>query len=218
LEDTFKETQKGRGICVGRIVPGIEVRVIKISDDPITQWTDALELQPEEIGEIIVKGPWVTRCYFNRDDQTQLAKIKEGGSFWHRMGDVGYFDGKNRLWFCGRKNQRIRTSNGTLFTIPCEAVFNTHPKVKRSALVGIGVPSRQKPVIIIEQENPGRPQTEPERNLLEQELIELGNRHSCTRQIRDILFYQKFPVDMRHNAKISREQLAEWASGKFFSG
>jgi len=218
LEDTFKETQKGRGICVGRVVPGIEVRVIKISDDPITQWTDVLELQPGEIGEIIVKGPWVTRRYFNRDDQTRLAKIEEGDSFWHRMGDVGYFDDKNRLWFCGRKNQRIRTSNETLFTIPCEAVFNTHFKVKRSALVGIGIPGQQRPIIIIEQENPGSLQTEPERNLLKQELIELGNRHSCTRQIKDILFHQEFPVDIRHNAKIFREQLAQWASEKILSG
>tara|TARA_B100000315_G_scaffold143043_1_gene132050 strand:- start:351 stop:755 length:405 start_codon:yes stop_codon:yes gene_type:complete len=133
------------------------------------------------------------------------------------MGDVGYFDGKSRLWFCGRKNQRIRTSNGTLFTIPCEAIFNTHSKVKRSALVGIGVPDRQKPVIIIEQENPGRSQTKPERDSLRQELIELGNRHSCTRQIKDILFYQEFPVDIRHNAKIFREQLARWASEKISS-
>ena len=218
LEDTFKETQKGRGICVGHVLPRIEVRIIKISDGPITQWTDVLELQPGKIGEIIVKGPWVTRCYFNRDDQTRLAKIKEGDSFWHRMGDVGYFDGKNRLWFCGRKNQRIRTSNGTLFTIPCEAVFNTHPKVKRSALVGTGIPGRQKPVIIIEQETPGRSQTGPERNSLKQELIELGSRHNPTRQIKDILFHREFPVDIRHNAKIFREQLAQWASEKIFSG
>jgi acyl-CoA synthetase (AMP-forming)/AMP-acid ligase II len=218
LEDTFKETQKGRGICVGRVVPGIEVRVIKISDDQIAQWTDALELQQGEIGEIIVKGPWVTSRYLNRDDQTQFAKIEEEDSFWHRMGDVGYFDDKNRLWFCGRKNQRIRTPSETLFTIPCEAVFNMHSKVRRSALVGIGAPGRQKPVIIIEQENPGRLQAEQERNSLKQELIELGSQHNCTRQIKDILFHREFPVDIRHNAKIFREQLAQWASEKIFSG
>ncbi|GIT64721.1 MAG: hypothetical protein Ct9H300mP23_03480 [Nitrospinota bacterium] len=46
---------------------------------------------------------------------------------------------KNRLWFYGRKNQRVITGVKTLFTIPCEAIFNQHPDVKRSALVGIGL-------------------------------------------------------------------------------
>ena len=57
------------------------------------------------------------------------------------MGDLGYLDGDGRLWFCGRKSHRVETAAGTLFTIPCEAVFNAHPDVYRTALVGVnGVP------------------------------------------------------------------------------
>ncbi len=88
------------------------------------------------IGEIAVSGPVVTQTYFNRAAANQLAKIRDPatGEIWHRMGDVGYFDVEGRLWFCGRKSQRVVTSRGTLFTIPCEAVFNVAPRGDRSAL------------------------------------------------------------------------------------
>jgi hypothetical protein len=42
----------------------------------------------------------------------------------------------------------------------------------------------------------------------------LGNQYAHTRQVKDILIHPEFPVDIRHNAKIFREQLAEWAIGK----
>lgn len=215
LEDTLKKSQQGYGTCVGQTVPDIELRIIEITDNSIPEWKDSIELTHGEIGEIAVKGPWVTRNYFKRDNVTRLAKIKDrGNSFWHRMGDVGYIDDKNRLWFCGRKSQRVRTANGTLFTIQCEGVFNAHPKVKRSALVGVGKIENQKPVIIIEPEHFRELKNNSARNSLIKELLALGGQYNHTHQIKDILIYQNFPVDIRHNAKISREQLAQWATCK----
>ena len=215
LEETLKKSQQGYGICVGHTVPDIELRIIAIIDDSIPEWEDSIELIHGEIGEIAVKGPWVTRNYFKRDNVTRLAKIKDrGNSFWHRMGDVGYIDDKNRLWFCGRKSQRVRTTNGTLFTIQCEGVFNAHPKVKRSALVGVGEIENQKPVIIIEPEHFRELKNNSARNSLIKELLALGDQYNHTHQIKDILIYKNFPVDIRHNAKISREQLAQWATCK----
>ena len=215
LEETLKKSQQGYGICVGHTVPDIELRIIAIIDDSIPEWEDSIELTHGEIGEIVVKGPWVTQSYFNRNEATRLAKIKDhGDAFWHRMGDVGYIDDKNRLWFCGRKNQRVRTADGTLFTIQCEGIFNIHPKVKRSALVGIGKNKHQKPVIVIEPEHFSELKNNSARNLLIQELLELGGQHKHTHQIKNVLIHQNFPVDIRHNAKISREQLAQWATQK----
>ena len=130
------------------------------------------------------------------------------------MGDVGYIDDKKRLWFCGRKNQRVRTADGTLFTIQCEGIFNIHPKVKRSALVGIGANKNQKPVIVIEPEPFSELKNNSARNSLIKELLELGGQNKHTHQIKNVLIYQNFPVDIRHNAKISREQLAQWATQK----
>jgi acyl-coenzyme A synthetase/AMP-(fatty) acid ligase len=121
------------------------------------------------------------------------------------MGDVGYVDELDRLWFCGRKNHRVQTAEGTLFTIPCEAIFNTHEKVKRSALVGVGPAGNQTPVIIIEAEGP------VDEKVVTEELLALAASHAVTQSIRRILYHPAFPVDVRHNAKINREQLARWA-------
>ena len=218
LEDTYKKSQQGYGTCVGRAVPELEFKIIIITDDPIHQWDDSLELAHGKIGEIAVKGPWVTQNYFKRDKATRLAKIKDhGNAFWHRMGDVGYIDDQNRLWFCGRKSQRVRTTNGTLFTIQCEGVFNTHPKVKRSALVGVGETENQKPVIIIEPEHLNDLANDSVHKAFINELLELGSQCDHTLEIRDILIHPKFPVDIRHNAKIFREKLAQWATRKVHS-
>ncbi len=118
---------------------GIEARIIQIRDDPIANWSDDLVVPDGEIGEIVVAGPIVTREYFNRPEATRLAKIADPARnrFFHRMGDVGYLDDQGRLWFCGRKSHRVILAGETLFTIPCEAIFNTHPAVARTALVGV---------------------------------------------------------------------------------
>ena len=140
LRETRQLTDQGGGVCVGRPTPGIQVRVVPIHDEPIESWTEDLPLLQGEIGEIVVRGVLVTPSYYKRPQATKLAKIPtENGDAWHRMGDVGYLDEQGRLWMCGRKGHRVDAETGTMYTIPCEAVFNTHPAVRRSALVGVGV-------------------------------------------------------------------------------
>src|SRR5262249_42173129 len=139
-------------VCVGRSVNSVRVKIIRISDEKIPVWSDDLELPPGEIGEIAVQGPIVSREYYQRPQATALAKIADpdNGGFYHRLGDLGYFDATGRLWFCGRKSQRVVTERRTLFTIPCEAVFNAHPRVARTALVGVGPQGNARPVICVE--------------------------------------------------------------------
>ncbi|HVY62108.1 MAG TPA: AMP-binding protein, partial [Planctomycetota bacterium] len=209
-------TERGLGICVGKPVPGTRVRVIRITDAPIERWSDDLELPRGETGEIVVSGPVVTRAYFNRDEATRLAKIAVPGTdeVVHRMGDVGYLDEEGRLWFCGRKVHRVETAEGTLFTIPCEGVFNVHPHVKRTALVGLGggaAGGKKRPALCVELD----PEAGPiplER--LRSELAALGAQHAHTRAIATFLVHPAFPVDIRHNAKIFRDRLAAWAEGQ----
>ncbi len=212
INDTWPRSEHGEGICVGKPVPGAEIKIIQISDQSISGWVDSLEVPKGQIGEIIVKAPWVTQSYFKREDVTSLAKIPDGTTFWHRMGDVGKWDEKNRLWFCGRKSHRVIIGAKTLFTIPCEAIFNQHPDVKRSALVGRGSENNREPVIIIEPENENRMAND--RETFSKELLELGASSPHTGSIKKILFYPDFPVDVRHNAKIFREKLAIWAENQ----
>ncbi len=211
LRETGAKTGEGHGVCVGRPVSSISLAIIPISDGLIAAWSDDLALPPLEVGEIAVRGPQVSRAYLNRPDETRLAKIPASdGGIWHRMGDVGYLDKIGRIWFCGRKSHRVVASGETLFTIPVEGVFNTHPAVFRTALVGVGIPGSQQPVLCVELE---KKSGKPEQARIRAELLELGKRYPHTRNIRTILFHPAFPVDIRHNAKIFREKLALWATG-----
>lgn len=214
LDGTIDLTNQGAGICVGQALPGVSLKIIRISDEAFPEWDEALVLSPREIGEIVVQGPVVTGEYYQREDQTTLAKIRDGSSVWHRMGDVGYLDQRDRLWFCGRKSHRVITAKKTMFTLPCEAIFNQHENVSRSALIGIGPRKNQRPVIIIEPRSGKMAAHRQASKKFAQELLDLGSRNELTRDIKDVLFHPAFPVDFRHNAKILRERLAVWAEDK----
>lgn len=197
-----------RGACVGRPIPGIDVRVIAISDNPVASLAETKELPRGEIGEIIVRGPVVTKAYDGLAQATAAAKISDPtGGLWHRMGDCGYLDAEGRLWFCGRKVERVETPRGTLHTEPCEQVFRAHPRVTRCALVGLGEPGSQRAALVVEADITESDVARP----FARELRALALAHEHTIPIKVYYFHPKFPVDVRHNAKIHRLTLAQWA-------
>lgn len=211
-----------RGACVGRPVPSIEARIVAISDGPIPSFADAQDLAEGVIGEIVVRGPVVTKSYDAQPEATALAKIYDGprgasmaspglaeSSLWHRMGDCGYLDADGRLWFCGRKAERVVTRGATLHTEPCEQVFRRHPRVGRCALIGLGARGDQTPAIVVEATLPDSRACRG----FARELRELALQFAHTASIRTFYFHRKFPVDVRHNAKIHRLVLARWAAG-----
>jgi len=212
LTETRRISESGGGTCVGRPLTGMEVRIIAITEEPLAKIGEVTKLPPGQIGEIIVKGPVTTKEYFQNPEATRLAKIRDDdGGIWHRMGDLGYLDDRGRLWFCGRKAHRVETAAGALFTIPCEALFNIHPRVRRSALVGVGEPGSKRPVIIIELKSGDGGQ---DKERLTSELLAIARDHAVTREIRTVLYHPGFPVDIRHNAKIFREKLTVWAAAQ----
>lgn len=217
LEQTAPLSRRGAGTCVGQTFPGIEVKIVEITAGPIRSLTDVRELPCGEIGEIIVRGPSTTREYFQRLEATAAAKILDAThsdvrpNFWHRMGDVGALDEQNRLWFCGRKAHIVESKFGSMFTIPCEAIFNNHPRVFRSALVGVGSKPQQRPVIVIEPEVGQFPKSAHDREQFLRELLTLAQSNPLTETIETILFHPSLPVDIRHNVKIFREKLVPWA-------
>ena len=238
LQATRELTERGAGTCVGRPAPPNLVRIIRVDDAAIETWSDDLIAAGGLIGEITVVGPTATDSYFNRPEATRLAKIREllpegdvqgrtsGGSalpsvagdrmseapgerIVHRMGDLGFFDQQGRLWFCGRKSQRVVTAETTLCTEQIEPVFNTHPDVRRTALVGIGERGLQIPVLCVElHAGVGKDQ----HARIADELRHIGNGFVNTAKVERFAFHPKFPVDIRHNAKIGREKLAIWAA------
>jgi len=209
-----------RGACVGRPLAGIEVKIIALTDAPISTLADARELPSGEIGEIIVHGPIVTKLYDALPEATALAKIQNTkyksqkpasappGAVWHRMGDCGYLDATGCIWFCGRKAERVETAAGLLFTEPCERVFRAHPRVTRCALVGLGPRGGQQPALVVE----GKIKNSDEAHAFARELRALALAHPHTALINRFYFHPRFPVDVRHNAKIHRLALATWAA------
>jgi len=214
LQDTVHRSRQGQGTCVGRPFPGINWRVIRIQKGPLASLSDAEPLPPGEIGELIVQGSVVTTQYVTRTAANALAKIPDKERFWHRMGDVGYLDQEGRFWFCGRKAHRVLTANGPLYTVPCESIFNQLPEVRRSALVGVGKTGQQTPVLIVETEPDQFPRNAASQQKLQDLLNTQAAQYSLTHPIKTFLFHRSLPVDIRHNAKIFREQLASWAAKK----
>jgi len=212
-----------RGACVGRPITGIAVRVIALTDGPLATLADTRELPRGEIGEIIARGPVVTKSYDALKVETAAAKISDAstlpdahlsplssqlaGAAWHRLGDCGYLDADGRLWFSGRKVERVETADAVLHTEPCEQVFRAHPRVTRCALIGFGERGRQRPAMVVEaQVSDSRAARQFAR-----ELRLLARAHPHTAAIKLFYFHPKFPVDVRHNAKIHRLTLAQWA-------
>ncbi len=218
VDETAAATAAGKGTCVGRPVPGIAVKIIPVSDGPVTE---IRELPPGEVGEIIVAGPVVTKVYDQLPEATTMAKVEnreskikdEASTLWHRMGDVGYLDAAGRLWFCGRKAERVEAHDGVLYTEQVEPIFNAHPNVARSALVGTGHDGR-RPAIVIEPVSRAVVATASLRRKLVRELRTLAAAHSHTDRIRLTYLHPHFPVDVRHNAKIHRLKLAAWTVGR----
>jgi len=225
-----------QGACVGRPLPNVGVKIIAISDDPIATLEDAKELPAGEIGEIIVSGPVVTKEYDHNPTATTAAKIVSDQrsavsnrswstssletrnpepeteprlrAVWHRMGDCGYLDRDGRLWFCGRKVERVETPSGTLYTEPCERIFRGLPSITRCALIGLGPRGQQTPALVVEC----LAEKKSDHQAIARVLRTLAVAQPPTREISRFYFHPKFPVDVRHNAKIHRLTLARWAA------
>ncbi len=214
LFDTTSVTDNGGGICVGHAIDGVDIGIIEIDEAPIHNWDNALRLPTGEIGEIVVKGAMVSRSYYQRNSATEQAKIADGDAVRHRMGDLGYLDSDGLLWMCGRKAHRVDASIHVdnqpqrYFSIPCERIFNTHPQVKRSALVGVVVKGETVPLLCIELDSSLACSRGAS---LYADLNEIAQQHGQTKGISRFLIHPDFPVDIRHNAKIFREKLAVWA-------
>lgn len=210
---TSELTDQGKGICVGKPIQSVSVDIIAVTDAAQPEWAKVNKLSANQIGEIVVSGPMVSQAYYQRQHATDLAKINDGDRVIHRMGDVGYIDDHGLLWMCGRKGHIVDATRGKqrlkrFYTLPCERVFNTHPQVKRSAIVGVNVNGDMVPVLCVELCKGIVCSTS---KILYQELMALAQQYPHTEGIGRFLIHPDFPVDVRHNAKIFREKLAIWA-------
>ncbi|WP_327142158.1 AMP-binding protein [Nocardia sp. NBC_01327] len=211
LGGLVERAHRGEGTCIGRPAEGVRARLVAITDDPIKLWSDAEAREAElvatrGIGELVVAGPNVSTRYYWPREANRAGKIIDGDTVWHRTGDLAWIDQEGRIWFCGRKSQRVHTAEGPMFSVQVEQVFNTLPGVVRTALVGVGPRGAQQPVLCVEAESGA------DTVLLAAQLRTRATEFAVTAPVSTFLFHPKFPVDIRHNAKIGREQLSLWAT------
>jgi len=212
-DDSAARPPARRGACVGFPVSEIEVRVIDLVEGVLASIDETHRCGLGEIGEIIVHGPVVTKNYDGLPEATAAAKIRaEDGSSWHRMGDTGFFDEAGRLWFTGRKVERVETVDRVFFTEPIEQVFRADPAVARCALIGLGDRPQQTPALAVELKTTGLSEADLRRTA--ERLRERARGDALAGAITQFFFHPHFPVDVRHNAKIHRLTLAKWAVGQ----
>ena len=208
LNETWALTRQGRGHCVGRPLPGMNVRIV--ADSPALLAPAALN-GLGEVGEIQVSGAVVTKEYFELPVETANAKvIGPDGTLWHRMGDMGYFDSVGRLWFCGRKAHRVIANGFSFYSVCCEAIFEEFLRAKmgieaRAALVAVSGQAALAVESTVKTRAAG----------VETAIVHAWKSEALAASIETVLFYAKpFPVDVRHNAKINREQIAREMTGR----
>ncbi len=211
MEETSTQTRDGGGTCIGQPVEGVQVKIIRTSDDPIAEWSEELLLPAGEVGEIVVHAEQVTWAYFDDQEATRNSKILQDEKVWHRMGDLGYLDGQGRLWMVGRKSHRVQGKEHIYYPVCAEGIVDQHPDIVRSALVGLGKAPEQRPAMVVQLHKPKLQKDMAERNRIVREVKERLAAHPLYAEVKTVLFHRDFPVDPRHNAKIDREALGEWA-------
>lgn len=210
LAETAEGTATGRGICVGLPFPNVRIEAVGPIDQESTQRADYHNVPIGQTGELIVQGPNISPAYFNDPVSTQKNKLYDkDGAVWHRLGDVGHIDEKGRVWVEGRISQCLTIDGERIPPIPIEAIFDQHPMVRRSGLVErLDAKQRKEAVICIET---WEKLSSAEQDSLRDALERIASAHPVCAIVSRILFSPGLPIDPRHNAKIERPRLAEWA-------
>ena len=203
LEDSINS---GKGACLGKPLNGNTIKIMPISMSPFESGENCpKELKQGEIGEICASGAVVSKTYYRMPGATCDSKFNDEKNYYHRMGDLGYYDENGLLRFMGRKVERVLTKDGPLETERCEPIVNAMKNVFRSALIGIGRGRIKEPCLVVEL---NRGNTISFKILKENILKEL-KLHLPEFSFRFVVVEKCLPVDSRHNAKIHRLSLAK---------
>lgn len=190
----------GDGVCVGGPVDGVEVRIKPVDDHghATGELTDA----PDVLGEIVVRADHARRGY-DRLWHTEFMASQPPG--WHASGDVGRLDTAGRLWVGGRLAHVITTPDGPVAPVGIEQAIETLDGVALAAVVGVGPSAVQQLVAVIEP-------TVTSRSPRLASLAVIDAVRTVAGNVVAVFEVPALPVDRRHNSKIDRTRVAEWAA------
>jgi olefin beta-lactone synthetase len=215
---TARAEDSGPGVCVGRPLERVRLQVLPLGPGgrPDPQQRPATA-QPYVTGEIVVHAPH-TKERYDGLWVTQRDSVTDDGG--HRTGDVGHLDDEGRLWVEGRLMHVLTTARGPVTPVGVEQLVETLPAVARAALVGVGPAGTQVPVVVVEPVSAaasrrGRRPGTRRRGALAAPSLAASVRAAAAPLVPDVaavLVVPRLPVDVRHNSKVDRARLAEWAS------
>ena len=199
------------GVCVGRPIDGVELALAPIDDTGAS--ADVLEqgsAAQGRLGEFVVSAAHIKSGYDNLWATTaDSARDDLDGRTWHRTNDIGHIDAEGRVWLEGRLQHVVTTPLGPVGPGGLEALIDSDAQVSRSSIVGIGPAGTQSLVAVLDAEGtdlaPGLAPLDLTSRL--RELVAEVVGHDLTA----VLVAPTFPTDIRHNSKIDRSRLANWA-------
>ncbi len=207
--DGIEAAGEGSGVCVGRPVPRVEIAIAPMDDNGET--TGEITIDPDVVGEILVRAPHVRDRYLMLWHTTRTAMRFEG---WHATGDVGHLDDQGRLWVEGRAAHVLATADGLLTPVQVEEAAESVPVVRRAGAAAVGPRGTQQVVVILETEEGYRPgkagRPRPAEPSL-QEAVRRAVRERCGAEVVAVFTTRALPTDIRHNSKIDRAALSRWA-------
>ncbi|KAA9395774.1 alpha/beta fold hydrolase [Kocuria coralli] len=201
----------GRGVCVGTPVPGAVIRIRPLDHDgvPAGELVDT----PGVLGEIVAQAPHMKdrydRLWVTENESTRIPG-------WHCTSDVGHFDAKGRLWVEGRLGHVLLTADGVVAPVAAEHAADNVPGIGRTAVVGVGPRGAQVPVAVCELQSPSRT-SGPARPALAAK-VRAAVVDATGLDLAAVLVVRSHPTDVRHNSKIDRTLLAEWAANALGGG
>ena len=190
----------GNGVCVGRPLPGVDVRVSPLTSSGLAD--GRLTSTPQITGEICARGAHLKDRYDGLW-ATERSSSRDHG--WHRTGDVGHLDDVGRLWVEGRLGHVVTTPSGPLTPVGVEQRVEALGEVRAAAVVGVGPVGTQAVVVIIVPENESA--RTPVAGLVLTDLV----RAAAGVEVAAVLVRNTLPVDIRHASKVDRAALARWA-------
>ncbi|MFL6181616.1 MAG: AMP-binding protein, partial [Actinomycetes bacterium] len=195
----LEESGRGNGVLVGLPVSNTQVSISPL--DVAGAPTGALTDEPDVTGEVVVRGAHV-KDHYDQLWAAQRASARDHG--WHRTGDVGHLDPDGRVWIEGRLAHLITTAAGVVTPIGPEQRLERLDAVQLACVVGVGPPGHQVVVAVVEA--PLHVQGVAS--------IELSDalRKAAGIEFAAVLVVDQLPVDIRHNSKIDRQQVARWAA------
>ncbi|HEV2886835.1 MAG TPA: AMP-binding protein, partial [Jatrophihabitans sp.] len=198
----------GDGVCVGRPVAGVQVKISAL--DALGGDVGKLTAEPDVVGEICVRAAHAKQRY-EALWATERASSREPG--WHRTGDVGKLDDEGRLWVQGRRQHLITAAGGLLTPVGLEQRIAGVPGIAAAAVVGIGPAGTQQLVAVVVADEPERRRRRPAAGRVRVAGIDRADavRAALDVPVAAVLLTDRLPVDIRHASKVDRTALAGWA-------